>query len=72
MQIDDMVNKFLSWKLPRDFNPDAGISFTPPDHPHHELLWPTGTNLLTAVQAKAMIEYILSSQEKDDSGEGGQ
>lgn len=26
-QIKHMVNRFLSWKLPDNFNPDAGISF---------------------------------------------
>jgi len=62
--IDEIVERFLSWKLPEDFNPDAGISFTPPEelyplieNPDH--LWPTGTNLLDADQARAMIEYLL-------------
>jgi hypothetical protein len=27
--IDQMVDRFLSWKLPKDFSPDAGISFKP-------------------------------------------
>ena len=25
--IDRLVNKFLGWKLPNDFQPDCGISF---------------------------------------------
>jgi len=57
--IDEMVNKFLGWKLPENFTPDAGIAFKPFDHqrynsPH----WPIGTNLLTADQAKAMLKYV--------------
>ncbi len=62
MNIDKMVNRFLSWKLPKDFGPDAGISFTqyhPYDSPH----WPSGTNLLHAGQAKEMIEYLLAEDE---------
>lgn len=59
--IEHMVNRFLAWKLPADFSPDAGIGFKPyhpqqtPDNP----MWPTGTNLLTAEQARAMFEYVL-------------
>lgn len=55
--INEMVNKFLSWKLPKDFCPDGGISFSPghttPSSPH----WPTGTNLFHAEQAKKMFEF---------------
>jgi len=53
-----MVDRFLAWPLPKDFGPDAGISFTPSPHPHG---WPTGTNLLTAEQARAMFAYALES-----------
>ena len=62
-----MVNRFLGWKLPDDFSPDAGISFKkeynvsynayqglPPNQ--HE---PVGTNLFTAIQAEAMVRYML-------------
>ncbi len=28
-QIKHMVNRFLGWKLPEHFKPDAGISFEP-------------------------------------------
>jgi len=70
MQIDikKVVDKFLNWKLPEDFNPDAGISFKPeynieymakqgkPPMKHE----PVGTNLFDADQAKQMFEYVLS------------
>lgn len=59
----EMIDRFLSWKLPEDFNPDGGISFEPleymgsPQHPYkHE---PTGTNLLDWNQAKEMLEFVL-------------
>lgn len=53
-----LVDRFLAWKLPEDFAPDGGISFTliSKDHPEW---WPTGTCLLNAPQATAMFEYLL-------------
>jgi Protein of unknown function (DUF551) len=56
--LDDAVNSFLAWRLPKDFCPDAGISFTPPAWDIAEIWWPTGTNLFTAYQARTMIEHI--------------
>lgn len=62
-QVRKMVSRFLGWKLPTDFSPDAGISFKAEfnehaDHPmKHQ---PTGTNLLTADQARGMVEFMLS------------
>jgi len=61
--IDEMVNRFLNWKLPDDFSPDGGISFQKISNagtPHEHRYAPVGTNLLTATQAKAMIEYMLA------------
>jgi len=53
---DEMVNRFLTWKLPAGFSPDGGVTF------RRDLSikdWPSGTNLLTAEQAKAMLEHVL-------------
>ena len=63
--IDMLVNRFLMWKLPENFSPDCGISFKP-STPYSgdefgNSSWPIGTNLLTADQAKQMLEYILGS-----------
>lgn len=61
-QIDHMVSRFLAWKLPATFSPDAGISFSPTfnehtDHPmRHE---PSGTNLLTAAEATDMVRHLV-------------
>jgi hypothetical protein len=54
-QIKHMVSKFLGWKLPEDFHPDAGIEY------HENLLapQPIGTNLFTATQAEAMVRHML-------------
>lgn len=56
-QIKSLVDKFLCWKLPKDFNPDAGIVFKASAD---EYCWPVGTNLLTATQATQMFEYLLA------------
>lgn len=60
-QINYMVNRFLSWKLPENFTPDCGISFAK-EHsigtPYQSKYEPVGTNLFDAQQTKDMIEYI--------------
>lgn len=67
-QIQHMTQRFLQWRLPENFNPDAGISFTPkynvgtPYEMKHE---PTGTNLFDAVQAEAMIRHMLDGMPED-------
>ena len=53
IDIEHMVSQFLAWKLPKDFAPDAGISF------NEGALWPSGTNLLHAGQARELIEHLL-------------
>jgi len=61
-QIKHMVDRFLSWKLPEDFNPDCGIRFerdynqNTPWPAKHE---PVGTNLLSATQAESMVRHML-------------
>lgn len=61
-QIKLMVERFLSWRLPADFNPDCGISFKAAFNEHtvhpmrHE---PVGTNLLNWDQAAAMVRHML-------------
>lgn len=67
--IKRMVDRFLGWKLPADFNPDAGISFKPEfnEHTEHPMRHePTGTNLLDARQAEAMIRYLLEGADTDE------
>lgn len=64
-QIKHMVDRFLGWRLPENFNPDCGISFkktynenTPSGPQKHE---PTGTNLFDAEQATVMVRYMLEA-----------
>ncbi|WP_292636938.1 hypothetical protein [Mesorhizobium sp.] len=68
-QIKHMVSRFLGWKLPTTFSPDAGINFKAEyndspatmallgiDKPmRHE---PVGTNLFSAVEAEAMVRHM--------------
>lgn len=61
-QIKHLTERFLGWRLPDNFNPDAGIGFTPDynvgtSYPgRHQ---PTGTNLFDYNQAKAMVQYMV-------------
>ena len=62
-KIEDMVTRFLNWKLPKDFTPDSGIAFNP-TKPYEgdefgNSWWPVGTNLLSAEQARKMIEHVI-------------
>jgi hypothetical protein len=67
-QIKHMVNRFLGWRLPENFNPDAGISFKkfyneqmPFGPQKHE---PVGTNLFDIDQATAMVRYMIEGMPK--------
>jgi len=66
--VKEMVNRFLSWRLPNDFAPDAGISFNPGPTQHLPHCWPTGTCLFTAAQAEQMIRYMLRTAAEGASG----
>lgn len=60
--VKHMVRRFLGWKLPKNFNPDGGISFDPVCNRGHEFesaREPSGTNLFDATQAEAMVRYML-------------
>ena len=62
MQVtDEMVSRFLAWQLPGDFAPDGGVTFTKPAGRNSHLSWPIGTNLLTADQARQMLEHVLGA-----------
>jgi len=61
-QIKYMVNRFLAWRLPENFNPDGGISFKQmrnENTPYPAKNEPVGTNLLDMTQAEEMIRYLV-------------
>ena len=70
-QIKYMAERFLRWRLPEDFSPDAGISF----EPEFNKEWmakkgkppmrsePTGTNLFDYRQAIEMVRHMVEGLE---------
>lgn len=64
--IQRMVDRFLSWRLPVDFCPDAGITLKPSYDPQHA----SGTNLFTATQAMAMVRHMLDGPPRSDDDTG--
>ena len=60
-QVKYMVDRFLGWRLPENFNPDGGVNFEPVGNKGTSFEYkrqPTGTNLLDAIQAEAMVRYM--------------
>lgn len=69
-QIKHMVGRFLSWKLPENFNPDGGISFKKifNEHtPHPMRSEPSGTNLFDADQTDKMLRYLIDGINQSDA-----
>lgn len=61
-QINDMVSRFLAWRLPENFSPDGGISFAPTFNTlggGTARAEPVGTNLFSFDQAKQMVLHML-------------
>ncbi len=56
-QIEHMVQRFLRWRLPENFNPDGGIIFSHTSGGRTNQ--PVGTNLFDYQQAKAMVIHML-------------
>ncbi len=66
--VNYMVQRFLQWQLPDTFSPDGGISFektvnrgTPYEFRHR----PFGTNLLTAEEARTMVNHMIEGLSLD-------
>jgi hypothetical protein len=57
-QVKHMVDRFLGWRLPENFQPDAGISFKPGYSP-------TGTNLLNSLQAEEMVRHMIDGMPEE-------
>lgn len=49
----EMVDRFLSWPLPKTVCSDGCV--TDPSYPHER----SGTNLLTADEARQMLEHVV-------------
>lgn len=58
-QIKHMVDRFLMWRVPENWNPDGGISYTRPNYDPSIDATPSGTNLFDATQTDAMVRYMV-------------
>ena len=66
-----VVTTLLRSTLPDDFGPDCGISFAR-FHPNGTTRFePVGTNLLTATQARQMLEHVLGRSEAEKQRDSG-
>ena len=54
-QIKHMAERFLTWRLPENFNPDGGIKFDPAYRSPHG---PSGTNLFGYTEAVDMVSHM--------------
>lgn len=63
IQIKHMIERFLNWKLPKNFRPDCGISFKAEFNENTEYPMkhePSGTNLFDYKQAEEMVRYMIA------------
>jgi hypothetical protein len=58
-EMKHMAERFLSWKLPANFNPDGGISAKRPNYGPNVAWEPTGTNLFDFSQAMQMVRHMV-------------
>lgn len=63
VDVKEMVNRFLGWRLPEDFYPDCFITFNRDGAKAHGS-HPVGTNLFHAGQATAMFEHCVNGAAK--------
>ena len=66
--VKHMVERFLGWRLPEDFHPDDGISFSRTGINGVSYPMPMGTNLLDYTQAEAMVRYMLATSPTQEEG----
>lgn len=69
-QINHMVSRFLAWKLPDNFTPDAGITFKREfneNTPHPMKHAPLGTNLFDGQQASEMVRHMIAGLPEDQA-----
>jgi hypothetical protein len=69
--LKEMVNRFLGWKLPETFGPDCFVTFDR-EKAKANHSWPIGTNLLSAIEARQMLQHVLGAlgEMKEQAAEG--
>lgn len=60
INMNKLVDRFLAWPLPKTVSSDACV--TDKDYPHPRI----GTNLLTADEARQMLEYLLTPEHSEE------
>ena len=70
-QIKHLVDRFLGWHVPENFAPDAGITYTRLSYQHSADTMPSGTNILDATQADAMVRYMAEGLPEERPNEFG-
>lgn len=68
-QIKHMVDRFLAWQLPESFAPDGGVSFKRffnEGTPYQGRNDPSGTNILNADEATAMVRHMVADMPAAD------
>lgn len=61
-QIKHMTERFLGWRLPDNFAPDGGVSYSPTFNTgtsYEGKNHPSGTNLFDYTQATAMVRHMV-------------
>ena len=58
LTVEELVDRFLAWPLPKSVSSDPCASI--PDYPNR-----TGTNLLTAGEARQLIEYLFATPQTE-------
>lgn len=70
-QMKYLVDRFLSWHLPADFNPDNGILYHRPVYASAEEAkrhqGPSGTNLFDESQAYGMVRHMVEGMPEDQA-----
>jgi len=56
IDLDQLVDRFLSWPLPKSVCSDLCVTMNDYQFPRY------GTNLLTATETKQMLEYLLGEK----------
>lgn len=60
LTINEMVDRFLRWPLPKSVCSDLCVTDSKYQYPRF------GTSLLSATEAKAMLEYVLADNATGD------
>ncbi len=65
-QISHMADRFCGWPIPKNWNPDGGISYEPFGNkgtPREYKRDTSGTNLFSKQQAEEMIRYMIDGMQ---------